>query len=111
MSHSITSTQQNDCQKEGGRTPAKGPTPEIVWVVNDILIDRAAEHKSQPVARLTYRLKELAVALGVAERTIDRERAAGRFPKPDLMIGLGKRKTPLWMRDTIVRWLAEGGSR
>jgi excisionase family DNA binding protein len=57
--------------------------------------------------RLTYRLDEVAKLLGVSRRTIERERAAGRFPKPDLWIG----RTPLWRRETLVQWIAEGGGR
>ncbi len=59
------------------------------------------------VERLTYRLDEVAALLGVSRRTIERERSAGRFPKPDLHIG----RAPLWKRETLVRWIAEGGVR
>ena len=58
------------------------------------------------VERLTLRLDELAAALGVSRRAIERERSAGRFPKPDLSIG----RMPLWRPETIARWL-EGGGR
>jgi hypothetical protein len=46
----------------------------------------------------------LAEAFGVSRRTIQRERAAGRFPKPDLIMG----KMPLWRPETIQVWLSEG---
>jgi hypothetical protein len=55
--------------------------------------------------RLTYRLDEIARALGVSRRLIERERAAGRFPRPDLEIG----RVPLWSRDTLLRWIVEWG--
>src|SRR5271157_635400 len=55
-------------------------------------------------ARLTYRLDEVAADLGVSRRLIERERAAGRFPQPDVRIG----KVPLWTRETLVRWVTEG---
>ena len=55
--------------------------------------------------RLTYRLDEVAADLGVSRRLIERERAAGRFPRPDIRIG----KVPLWTRETLVRWITEGG--
>ena len=58
-----------------------------------------------PVERLTLRLDELAQALGVHRRTLDRERSAGRLPKPDLHIG----KCPLWRVGTIRDWLGRGG--
>lgn len=56
--------------------------------------------------RLTYRLNEIADSLGVSRRTIERERAAGRFPKPDVQLG----RTPLWTPETLVAW-AKGGCR
>jgi predicted DNA-binding transcriptional regulator AlpA len=60
--------------------------------------------ESAPV-RLALRLDELAAALGVSRRTVERERAAGRFPKPDLHIG----RAPLWTPATIQRWVDGGG--
>jgi hypothetical protein len=59
------------------------------------------------VQRLAYRLDEVAAALGVSRRSIERERSAGRFPPPDLQIG----KMPLWRRETLVGWIAQGGGR
>jgi hypothetical protein len=58
------------------------------------------------VDRLTYRLDEIAVALGVSRRSIEREKSAGRLPRPDLHVG----KMPLWRVETIRRWV-EGGGR
>jgi predicted DNA-binding transcriptional regulator AlpA len=63
--------------------------------------------RAQAPMRLTYRLDEVAAALGVSRRTIEREWSAGRFPKPDLMIG----KAPLWSPETLTRWVSAGGSR
>ncbi len=54
--------------------------------------------------RLVYRLDELADALGVSRRAIERERAAGRFPRPDLTIG----KMPLWRPETVGAYLERG---
>lgn len=53
------------------------------------------------VERLTWRLADVARALGVSRRTLERERSAGRFPSPDLRIG----KAPLWRPETIHRWI------
>ena len=58
-----------------------------------------------PEARLTLRLAELAHALGISRRTLERERSAGRFPAPDLAIG----KAPLWKPETIRAWIEGGG--
>ena len=69
-----------------------------------------SETKTKPpvaprAERLVYRLDELAELLGVSRRTIERERSAGRFPKPDLQIG----KAPLWKPTTIQGWIDRGG--
>jgi predicted DNA-binding transcriptional regulator AlpA len=59
------------------------------------------------VERLALRLDELATALGISRRAIERERSAGRFPRPDLTIG----RMPLWRPETIREWLERGGHR
>jgi predicted DNA-binding transcriptional regulator AlpA len=58
-------------------------------------------------ARLTWRKADLAAAIGISERTIERELSAGRFPRPDLKVG----KMPLWTPETIRRWVESGGAR
>ena len=61
---------------------------------------------ARPVAeRLALRLDELPAALGVSRRTLERERSAGRFPRPDLTIG----RIPLWRPETIREWVERGG--
>ena len=60
---------------------------------------------SQP-EKLVYSMTEVARFLSVCRRTIERERSAGRFPKPDLHIG----KRPLWTRETIRSFIQKGGS-
>ena len=57
-----------------------------------------------PVARITLRLDEVADAVGVSRRVLERERAAGRMPKPDMRIG----KMPLWRPETIYTWINSG---
>ena len=57
--------------------------------------------------RLTYRIAEVAIMLGVSRRTIERELSAGRFPRADVRVG----KSPLWSRETLTRWIAGGGGR
>jgi predicted DNA-binding transcriptional regulator AlpA len=73
-----------------------------------IQVERAAEAPTaDPYAsRLTLRLDELAAALGVSRRSIERERSAGRFPRPDVQFG----RSPLWRVETIRQWLG-GGDR
>ena len=61
-------------------------------------------HPEAAPLRLTLRLDELAAALGVSRRTIERERSAGRFPKPDIHLG----KAPCWRPETIAHWIDRG---
>jgi predicted DNA-binding transcriptional regulator AlpA len=58
--------------------------------------------RGRPVEeRMTLRVDDLAVALGMSRRTIERLRSAGRFPAPDLRVG----RIPLWRPETIRTWL------
>jgi predicted DNA-binding transcriptional regulator AlpA len=58
------------------------------------------------MGRVAWRLGDVAAALGISRRTLERERSAGRFPPPDLTIG----RMPLWRPETIRAWI-EGGGR
>ena len=49
---------------------------------------------------------DLARVLNGSRRTIERLRAAGKLPRPDLHIG----KMPRWKAETIRRWI-EGSGR
>jgi predicted DNA-binding transcriptional regulator AlpA len=60
------------------------------------------EAKDTP-PRLALRIDEIATAIGVSRRTIERERSAGRFPAPDRMIG----RAPLWRPSTLEAWLSD----
>ncbi len=70
------------------------------------LESRQADNQPR-IEPLAYRLDELADALGVSRRTLERERSAGRLPRPDLHIG----RAPLWRCETIREWLERGGGR
>ncbi len=59
--------------------------------------------EAAPIERLTWRLADIVRALGVSRRTFERERSAGRFPKPDLHIG----KAPLWRPGTVQAWIED----
>jgi predicted DNA-binding transcriptional regulator AlpA len=64
---------------------------------------RRIEECHPPIERLAWRLDEVAKALGISRRTFERERAAGRFPAPDLKIGTA----PLWRPMTVRAWIEE----
>jgi hypothetical protein len=55
---------------------------------------------------LLWRLNRVASELDISRRALERERAAGRFPPPDKVVG----RMPLWRPETIRRWI-EGGGR
>ena len=57
--------------------------------------------------RMALRLDEVAAALGISRRSVERERSAGRFPKPDIQIG----RAPLWKPETIRNWIENGGGK
>ncbi len=54
---------------------------------------------------VTRRIEVVAQRLGISRRTLERERAAGRFPPPDLYIG----KMPLWKPETVYAYVEKGG--
>jgi excisionase family DNA binding protein len=67
-----------------------------------------ATRGSQPAAiveRLAYSIAEIAAGLGIGRRTLEREIAAGRFPKADFYIG----RLPRWRSDTVLDWIERGG--
>jgi hypothetical protein len=57
------------------------------------------------IERLLWRLDQVAHALNVSRRVVERERSAGRFPRPDLVVG----RMPLWKPETIRAWIDNGG--
>src|SRR5262249_1609002 len=66
----------------------------------------ALARQAQPqLSRMPLRLDEVAACLGVSRRVIERERAAGRFPPPDLHVG----RVPLYQAESIRAWIQRGG--
>ena len=70
------------------------------------VLDRQADNRPR-IEPMALRIDEVADALGLSRRAIERERAAGRFPKPDATIG----KMPLWRPETVHSFLERGGRR
>src|SRR5262245_21830074 len=73
---------------------AAGPVPEALIATLTRLADALDRQAAPP--RLTWRLGEIAAALGISRRLLEQERAAGRLPKPDLRIG----RVPLYKVET-----------
>jgi hypothetical protein len=63
----------------------------------------AALDAKPPVERLALRFDEVAAALGVSRRLLERELSAGRFVRADLYIG----RVPLWRFESLRAWLAQ----
>ena len=59
-----------------------------------------------PVEKLLWGIMEVAAALGIARRTLERMISAGQFPKADLHIG----RMPKWRRETVAGWIERGGT-
>jgi hypothetical protein len=55
---------------------------------------------AEPLLRVAYRLADVVLVTGLPRRVIERERAAGRFPKPDRIVS---KRIPIWARETIER--------
>ncbi|HZW31424.1 MAG TPA: hypothetical protein VFF52_11995 [Isosphaeraceae bacterium] len=102
-----------------GRPPEAAELPEGVTTLAAALQDLVAilpglkaaleRQAAPPVDRMTLRLDELEAALGVSRRLIQKEIAAGRFPRP---IKCGR--TSLWLLEAIREHLAQqaaGGRR
>ncbi len=100
-------------QVDPGRVPgsptASPPGPTILGAPHDgaatVIRADAGHALPPPVERLAYRFGDVVRATGLSRRTLERERAAGRFPPPDRVIG----RMPIWRVSTIRRWLAGGG--
>jgi predicted DNA-binding transcriptional regulator AlpA len=56
----------------------------------------------EPSRRMALRLNDVAATTGLSRRSVERERASGRFPKPDRVVG----RMPLWRPETIEKWIA-----
>ncbi len=56
---------------------------------------------------MALRLDAVAEALGISRRQLERERAAGRFPRPDRIVGA---RTPIWKLETVRQWLDQKGA-
>jgi predicted DNA-binding transcriptional regulator AlpA len=57
------------------------------------------------VEPLLWTLDMAAHALSTSRPTLERLRASGRFPQPDLHIG----KRPMWKPSTVREWIERGG--
>ncbi len=65
------------------------------------------DFQSQDVLEpLAYRKRSAAKLVGISVRTLERLLSAGKFPRPIAHAG----RCPLWTKETLIQWLAQGGS-
>jgi predicted DNA-binding transcriptional regulator AlpA len=75
------------------------------WRANAKAVEGGVFHSNPTTTRLALRADEVAASLGISKRTLQRELAARRFPKPDQHIG----RMPIWRIETVKAWLERGG--
>jgi predicted DNA-binding transcriptional regulator AlpA len=66
-----------------------------------------AQQTMNAIEPLVLRKHAVAHMLSINVRTLERLRSARRFPEPDAVMG----RCPLWRRQSIENWIANGGSR
>lgn len=59
------------------------------------------------VAPTLFTLQNIADAVQLSKRTINRLRASGALPAEDFAVGT---KSPRWSQQTIATWIASGGA-
>jgi hypothetical protein len=101
-----------------GRVPASGEPEAPQWAttlanalheLTAILpgLRLALERQAHPVELpLAYRKSGAAKLCGISVRLLERLSSAGKFPRPDAFAG----RCPLFRRETLQRWLSQGGS-
>ena len=90
--------------------PRRAIAPSVNPAASDDNNHRRPDKAETPgeIPRLLWRLDDVARALSVDRRTIERLRSAGKFPRADMQIG----RIPLWRPATIRDWVtASGGDR
>jgi predicted DNA-binding transcriptional regulator AlpA len=88
------------------RSPLPDATTRPVAVVNLAAAPDEAPRPAPPVPRLLWGWPEIVGSTGIPRRTLEREIAARRFPKPVKRVG----RRPFWRPADIIAW-AEGGGR
>ena len=117
MRRPTPSVRQGNSQTKEGRTPAKGPTPEVRSATTTVVGSSDPRKRDATLADVRQsiepllKLSDLAATLNASSRTIERLRSAGKLPRPDLLLGIGSRKSPRWKPRTIRAWIEQGGAK
>ncbi|WP_422931762.1 helix-turn-helix transcriptional regulator [Singulisphaera sp. PoT] len=64
------------------------------------LSDRPVAVEATLLERL-FTIHDVAGALGVSRRTAERMKSSGKFPRPDLYVGV----SPRWRAETVKGWI------
>ncbi|MDR3618222.1 MAG: helix-turn-helix domain-containing protein [Paludisphaera borealis] len=75
--------------------------------MNAISNRKPATAEPGPAIEPLLSIDDVAAALSCSRRLVERMRSAGKLPRPDLHVG----RMPRWKRETLVRWIAEGGRK
>jgi predicted DNA-binding transcriptional regulator AlpA len=89
------------------RPPTEPPPPDPLIVLHgltEVLARLATVLDRPPVERMVSR-KDFAAIIRVSLPVLDRMRAAGKLPRPDMYIS----RSPRWRADTIRAWIERGG--
>jgi hypothetical protein len=85
---------------EPGGNPSHAPAPSPAPSATSAFSSSVSESEGDAV-RTCYTKRALAQYLHLSTRTLDRSRAFGLVPEPDLVVG----RSPRWSPETIARWL------
>jgi hypothetical protein len=78
------------------------PLPDLPPAVPRSAVPRRwLEDLAQIAHKLTWDLREISLLTGLSRRLLERELAAGRFPRPDLRVG----RRCLWFQTSVRRYL------
>ena len=80
---------------------ANAPTSPVDHDTRTVERSPNGKPPDKTVERLALRLDDVAATIGLSRSVVERERRAGRFPKPDRVVG----RMPLWIPATIQAWL------
>jgi predicted DNA-binding transcriptional regulator AlpA len=91
--------------------PASGSAPLPEAATRPVGVSKLADVPGLKAAadiEPLLRMADLTRVLNCSRRVVERMRAAGRLPKPDLVVG---KRSPRWKAETIRTWIENGGGR
>ena len=77
----LTDPRRDPAPEPAGRPPEAAELPAL-----RAALDRQTGNRPR-IEPMALRIEEVAASLGLSRRAVERERAAGRFPKHDAIVG------------------------